>query len=76
MDRLLSEVLVRPNPSSDSYLVEWRHPDTGSTTRFHVGRCTDRTHWLIYDPMGVPLVRASQLERAIDFAARLARAEI
>ena len=75
MDADPDRVLVTPSPSGDSYLVEWRSPETGQTGRFHVGRCSDRTHWLIYDLKGVPLVRSPQREQAIEFAVRLAQAE-
>ena len=76
MDSDPGEVLIRPSPSGDAYLVEWRSPDTGLTTRFHVGRCDDRMHWMIYDPKGIPLARSQQLERALEYAVHLAQAEV
>jgi hypothetical protein len=67
---------VTPSPSGDTYLVEWRGTVDAPVARYHVGRSVDRTHWLIYDPSGVALVRSSHRERAIEFAVHLAQAEV
>jgi hypothetical protein len=66
-------VRVTPSPGGDTYLVEWRGTVDAPVARYHVGRSADRTHWLIYDPSGVALVRSPHRERAIEFAVHLAQ---
>ena len=68
-------VRVTPSPSGDTYVVEGRGTVNAPVARYHVGLSVDRTHWLIYDPKGVALVRSPHRERAIAFAVQLAQAE-
>jgi len=74
MDAERDGVSITPVPSGDAFLVEWRGSDAEAPAGFRVARSVDRTHWLVYNPAGAPVLRSPRREQAIDFAARLAEA--
>ena len=75
MDAESDEPTVTASPTGDTYIIEGRRPDMDGPVRFHVGRSSDRTHWLIYASNGIPLLRTAQREEAINFALGLVQAE-